>query len=127
MGSRNGRSGGQIQPLSAAEVQQHSTHAATQPVFIRKDTLDCFQWRIRNLPYPEEAYLLEVDADKQEVVIKTTVKKYYKRFDIPDLKRLNIKLDKAPLSFTYKNNTLIVSVTMDQSSIRSLSRCWRRK
>jgi hypothetical protein len=32
-----------------------------QPIFIRKDTLDCFQWRIRNLPYPAEVYQLEVD------------------------------------------------------------------
>jgi hypothetical protein len=81
-----------------------------QPIFLRKDTLECFQWRIRNLPYPEDVYMLEVDPDKQEVVIKTTIKKYYKRFDIPDLKRLNIKLAKENLSLTYKNNTLIVSV-----------------
>lgn len=54
--------------------------------------------------------MLQVDPDKQEVVIKTTIKKYYKRFDIPDLKRMNIKLAKENLSLTYKNNTLIVSV-----------------
>ena len=76
---------------------------------MRKDTLECFQWRIRNLPYPEEAYLLEVDPEKQEVVIKTTVKKYYKRFDIPDMKRANVKLEKERLSFKYGNNTLVVS------------------
>lgn len=45
-------------------------------------------------------------------MIKTTVKKYYKRFDVPDLKRLNIKLDKAFLSFPYKNSTLLVSVLL---------------
>jgi hypothetical protein len=34
-------------------------------MFIRKDALEAFQWRIRNLPYPEEVYLLEVDSEKQ--------------------------------------------------------------
>lgn len=23
-----------------------------QPIFVRKDVLDCYQWRVRNLPYP---------------------------------------------------------------------------
>lgn len=73
--------------------------------------MDSFQWRIRNLPYPEEVYVLDVDPEKQEVVIKTTIKKYYKRFQIPDMLRADIKLNKDNLSFKYSNNTLIVSVT----------------
>ena len=121
MGNRDRLTRGQIQPRYAAEVQQHSIPAYTQPIFIRKDTLDCFQWRIRNLSYPEDAYLLEVDSDKQEIVIKTTVKKYFKRFDVPDLKRINTKLEKALLSFAHKNNTLIVSVTPTLCSTRSPS------
>jgi hypothetical protein len=43
------------------------------------------------------------------VVIKTTVKKFYKRFQIPDMLRANIKLQKESLSFKWGNNTLIVS------------------
>ena len=70
---------------------------------MRKDVLESYQWRIRNLPYPIETYILEVDPVKQEIIIKTTVKKYYKKFDIPDLKRMNIKLNKDNLSHTYKN------------------------
>jgi protein DPCD len=62
-----------------------------------------------------------VDPDKQEIVIRTTVKKYFKRFDVPDLKRMNIKLDKALLSFAYKNSTLIVSVLPCLPSTKSLS------
>ena len=56
-----------------------------------------------------------MDPEKQEVVIKTTVKKYYKRFDVPDLKRANIKLSKEALSFKHANNTLIVSVPLPHS------------
>lgn len=89
-----------------------------QPIFLRRDTLECFQWRIRNLPYPAEVYQLEVDPEKQEVVIRTTIKKYYKRFDIIDLKRMNIKLSKECLSYTHTNNTLIVSVSLALSQYK---------
>lgn len=40
--------------------------------------------------------------------MKTTVKKYYKRFDIPDLKRLGIELEESSLAWKYQNNTLII-------------------
>lgn len=53
---------------------------------------------------------MDIDQEKQEIIIKTTIKKYYKKFDIPDLKKLNIKLLKDMLSFAYQNNTLVVSV-----------------
>ena len=67
-----------------------------------------FEWRIRNLKYPKECYILEIDDAKQEIVVKTTVKKYYKRFDIPDLKRLGIALDPSNLAYQYQNQTLII-------------------
>lgn len=80
---------------------------------MRKDTLEAFQWRVRNLPYPIDNYQLEVDPEKQEVVIRTVNKKYYKRFDVPDMKRMNIRLKKEGLSHTHKNDTLVVSVTIE--------------
>ena len=41
-------------------------------------------------------------------MIRTSNKKYFKRFDIPDLKRLGIKLEESELAWKYANNTLIV-------------------
>ncbi|KRX01703.1 hypothetical protein PPERSA_01573 [Pseudocohnilembus persalinus] len=79
------------------------------PQFIRKDTARDFQFRIRNLQWPEEVYQIEVDEEKQQIIIKTTVKKYYKRFEIPDLIRQGIKLDKSKISKSFKNNTLLIS------------------
>lgn len=37
----------------------------SNPQFKRKDTKDRFEWRIRNLPYPKETYIIEVDNQKQ--------------------------------------------------------------
>ena len=41
-------------------------------------------------------------------MIKTSNKKYYKRFDIPDLKRLGIKLDESNVAWKYQHNTMII-------------------
>ena len=83
--------------------------AAGNPYFKRIDTRERFEWRIRNLPYPKETYIIEVDHDKQQIVLKTTNKKYYKRIDIPDLKRLGLKIDESSIAWKYMNNTVIIS------------------
>merc|ERR1712216_807053 len=38
------------------------------PIFMRKDLAECFQWRIRNLPYPKETYSVTIDEEKQLAV-----------------------------------------------------------
>lgn len=78
------------------------------PIFLRKDTAERFEWRIRNLKWPKDVYSLEIDHNKQEIVIRTSNKKYFKRFDIPDLKRLGITLDESSLVWKFQHNTLIV-------------------
>ena len=52
---------------------------------------------------------MEVDHNKQEIVLRTSNKKYYKRFDIPDLKRIGIKLEESEIGWKYQNNTVIIS------------------
>lgn len=83
----------------------------TQPVFMRKDTKAEFQWRIRNLPYAKDIYDIRVDFEKNEIVVRTTNKKYFKRIDIPDLKRAQLNLDAEQLSWDHQHNTLIISYT----------------
>ena len=38
--------------------------SSNQPVCIRKDSADRFEWRIRNLSYPKDTYIIEVDNAK---------------------------------------------------------------
>uniref|UniRef100_A0A8C5R4H5 Protein DPCD n=1 Tax=Leptobrachium leishanense TaxID=445787 RepID=A0A8C5R4H5_9ANUR len=85
------------------------TESNSNPVFIRKDTKTSFQWRIRNLPYPKEVYSLSVDQTKRCCIVRTSNKKYYKTFSVPDLDRCNIELNEDALSFAHANNTLIVT------------------
>ena len=79
------------------------------PIFIRKDSSSDFQWRIRNLIGNSDNFMVECDKDKQEIVIRSKNKKYFKRFCIPDLKRLNILLDEKLMKVNFMNNTLVIS------------------
>ncbi|EFC35600.1 predicted protein, partial [Naegleria gruberi] len=84
--------------------------STVNPIFMRKDTSTLFQWRVRNCFYEPNVYKVNIDHEKQEIVISTTNKKYYKRFSIPDMKESpKTKLNDESLSFKLENNTLIIS------------------
>ncbi|NWR78919.1 DPCD protein, partial [Centropus unirufus] len=96
-------------PLLEALESELIKESSSNPIFMRKDTLTSFQWRIYNLPYPKEVYSVSVEKEQRCCVIRTTNKKYYKKFSIPDLDRYQLPLDTAALSFTHANNTLIIT------------------
>jgi len=79
------------------------------PIFIRKDTKDNFEFRIRNLKGDADNFMIDIDKDKDEIVIRTKNKKYYKRFNIPDLKRLNLNLNENNLKVNFTNNVLVIT------------------
>ncbi|KAF5909290.1 protein DPCD, partial [Clarias magur] len=81
----------------------------SNPVFMRKDTKTSFQWRVRNIPYPIDTYKITVEPLERCCIIRTTNKKYYKKFNIPDLDRCQLPLESSALSFSHGNNTLIIS------------------
>ncbi|XP_071946891.1 protein DPCD-like [Antedon mediterranea] len=83
--------------------------SSSNPIFIRKDTADSFQWRVRNIPYPVETYDVTVDQEQRCCIIRTTNKKYYKKFTIPDIDRLKLPLEQSAISKAHANNTLIIS------------------
>lgn len=82
--------------------------SSKNPIFMRKDSDTHFEWRIRNLTYPKDVYSVGIDQAKQEIVLRTTNKKYYKRFDIPDMKRLGLVLEDKYLQWKYQNNTVLI-------------------
>ncbi|XP_030848842.1 protein DPCD-like isoform X1 [Strongylocentrotus purpuratus] len=83
--------------------------SSSNPIFTRKDTRQAFQWRIRNLPYPIETYSLSVDQDTRCCIIRTSNKKYYKKFSIPDMDRAGLPLQQSDFSMAHSNNTLIIN------------------
>ncbi|KAF5395327.1 hypothetical protein PHET_12389 [Paragonimus heterotremus] len=87
------------------------SEANTNPRFGRSDTSKAFQWRVRNMPYPLSVYSVQVDSNDNTLVLRTTNKKYYKKFDIPDMKRLNLPLSQDAITLNHANNTLLISYT----------------
>lgn len=85
------------------------SESRANPVFLKRDTPQAWVWRIRNLPYPKSTYKLAIDGDKQQVVLSTTNKKYYKRIDVPAMRRAGLALDARALGLRYSNNTLVIS------------------
>lgn len=83
--------------------------SSSNPIFLRKDTPEQFQWRIRNLPYPADVYSVTIDHEKQQIVVRTSNKKYFKRIDVVDLARLGLKLKDESLNWKHQHNTLIIS------------------
>lgn len=89
--------------------------SSQNPIFSRKDTKDLFQWRIRNLPYPQETYSVQVEEEGSssgsgnKIVVRTSNKKYFKRFEIPEMDRLKLPLKEGALTWHHGNNTLVIS------------------
>ena len=82
--------------------------SSTNPVLVRKDRPHAFEWRIRNLAYPKDVYSVTVDSEQNQVVVRTSNKKYFKRIDIGEMDRLRLHLEDAALSWAHENSTLII-------------------
>merc|ERR1712118_465821 len=56
-------------------------------------------------------YSVTIDEEKQQIVLRTSNKKYFKRIDVPDLKRVEpvLSLEDERLSWDYKHNTVVIS------------------
>lgn len=83
--------------------------ASSNPIFLRKDTPEHFQWRIRNLLYPAGVYSVTIDHERQQIVVRTSNKKYFKRIDVVDLARVGLKLKDENLTWKHQHNTLLIS------------------
>merc|ERR1712118_472608 len=60
---------------------------------------------------PKGGVSVTIDDEKQQIVLRTSNKKYFKRIDIPDLKRVDppLSLQEERLSWDYKHNTVVIS------------------
>ena len=91
--------------------------SSANPVFLRKDTENCCCWRIRNLPYPAEVYSVNIDDEKQDIVVRTSNKKYYKRIQVSDVVNRGEKLTVPRLRWRHEHNTLIIEYTKSEEHL----------
>eukprot|EP00658_Telonema_sp_P-2_P055322 TRINITY_DN4397_c0_g1_i6.p1 TRINITY_DN4397_c0_g1~~TRINITY_DN4397_c0_g1_i6.p1 ORF type:complete len:267 (-),score=66.83 TRINITY_DN4397_c0_g1_i6:230-946(-) len=82
--------------------------SSNNPIFARYDTPRAFEWRVRNLSWPAEVYSVEVDPEAQQIVIRTSNKKYFKRFGVPELLEIGLELEPESISHSFNMNTLVI-------------------
>lgn len=108
---------GQAPPKHFDPSSDFMQASSGNPLFLRKDTPEVFQWRIRNLGYPDNVYSVTNDHAKQQIVVRTSNKKYFKRIDVPDLQRLGLKLKDELLSWKHQYDTLIISYSKPAEAV----------
>jgi hypothetical protein len=75
------------------------------PIFFRQDTPTEWAWRIRQIPYPANVYQVSVDTDKNQIVVRTTNKKYFKRIDAPN----GEILQQSEVNWNWGYETLVIT------------------
>eukprot|EP00960_Hanusia_phi_P065277 766051-Hanusia_phi.AAC.3 len=106
--------------IEVGEANEANTPASSdQPVMVRKDTKENFQWRVRNIPYALEVYQITVDESTNQIVVRTSNKKWFKRISIPDMDRMHLKLTQGNVSFTHANRTLVISYAKPESILEA--------
>lgn len=80
-----------------------------QPFITKRITKKSLEWRIRNLPYPENVYSVTAEQDGT-ITVRTSNKKYFKKIHVPDLERIGLKPEQERISFMHRYNTLIITV-----------------
>ena len=68
------------------------------------DSLSHLEFRVKNAPWSIENYKVGVNDDNTELILRTVNKKFYKKFQIPSLVRLGVKLDESCLSMKYSDD-----------------------
>ncbi|CAH0391983.1 unnamed protein product [Bemisia tabaci] len=81
----------------------------SSPYVTKRLTKSNIEWRIRNLPYDENVYRVTANQEDDCIVISTTNKKYYKKLEVPELQRVNLRPCQSNIKFTHKFKTLIIT------------------
>lgn len=79
----------------------------TNPFIVRKDSKSHFIFRVRNAIWAKDVYNVSIESN--QIVIRTTNKKYFSKLKVPDLERLNVKLDPSFLCFDWSDNVLVIT------------------
>ncbi|GMH79234.1 hypothetical protein TrLO_g14965 [Triparma laevis f. longispina] len=87
--------------------------SSINPSFHPRNSSKHFLFHIINVPWPIDNYTVICDSDKNELILRTHNKKYFKRFKIPSLVRLQIPHDEQSLTLEHRGenneNLLIIS------------------
>ena len=70
------------QPSNANASEPIFSVSSSSPSFLSLDSPSHFLFHVTNAPWPVSNYKLSVDAEKDELLLRTHNKKYFKRFRV---------------------------------------------
>lgn len=107
------------------EVETMELSQSKNPIFFRQDTPKEWCWRIRQIPYPANFYQVTVDEAKNQIVVRTTNKKYFKRIDAPD----GEKMQSSEINWNWQYETLVITHTKPPRviAVEKQQREWRKQ
>ena len=114
-------------PVDAVAVEGLFSSSSANPSWHAKDTVGAWEWRVRNIAYPVDTYSVTVDAETSELVLRTTNKKYFKRFSIPAMRRAQLALESAAVSFEHSGQTLLIQYEKPDSIAEAEARAVQEK
>jgi len=80
-----------------------------------RDTPRTWEWRVERLPYAMPTYSVTVDTARDDLVLRTSNKKYFKRWHVPALRRAGLALAEGQVALRHDagraGGTLFVAYT----------------
>lgn len=98
-------------PRSASSFQCQMLMNPLSPSWHVEMTDKLFVYKLKQCPWPESNFIVDIDNDTQEIILRTQNKKYYKRFQIPALVRMKEHLDKNSISLSHDGNNNQLKIT----------------
>lgn len=107
---------------TAPSVRGIVSEAGGTPIVCPVDTHGAWEFRIHNLPYPIDTYSVTVDAEAQQLVLRTSNKKYFKRLYVPALYRAQLPLHQDAVSLAHSGTTLVIRYTKPETILAAEKR-----
>jgi hypothetical protein len=88
------------------------SESASNPAWVALDQGLYWLFKVDNISFPIDTYSVQVDDEKQQLVLKTTNKKYFKRWSIGPLLRSSTPLDISSVSMVHEGGCLFIRVSI---------------
>ena len=62
---------------------------------------------------------LDTEKEPSQLVLRTTNRKYFKRFHVPALRRLGLEMDQAAVSLDHSGTTLVIQYEKPEEVIQA--------
>jgi hypothetical protein len=94
--------------------------AGLNPAWHARDAPQFWEWVVTNIAYPKATYSVTVDAEKQQLVLRTTNKKFFKRWSVDVLRRRALALEQDAVTFAHdpKAKMLVIRYRKPSSEVQ---------